>query len=73
MKFCDFINDIIRNYGDDQIAITATSSLTNLANAIVERPRFRNKIQEIDIMGVAFSLASNIRGNVTRYVELTLL
>jgi inosine-uridine nucleoside N-ribohydrolase len=69
VKSCGFTNDIIHNYGDNGISIIATDSLTNQANAIVERPGFRNKIHEIDSIGGAFSLASNIRGNVTRYAE----
>jgi inosine-uridine nucleoside N-ribohydrolase len=60
---------LFTNYEDREISNIATGSFTNLANAIVERPRFRSKIHEIDSMGGAFSSASNILGNVTRYAE----
>jgi uridine nucleosidase len=64
-----FFDEIIKRYRDGEISIIATGPLTNIANAILYRPEFIRKIGQLLIMGGAYNLGSNIRGNITNFAE----
>jgi inosine-uridine nucleoside N-ribohydrolase len=68
-NFLEFVDEIIKHYGDGDISIICTGPLTNIARAIFYRPEFIPKISQLSIMGGAYGLGSNIRGNITRYAE----
>ena len=68
-SFAEFVDEIIKHHGDGDISIISTGPLTNIAQAILFRPEFISKIDQISIMGGAYGLGSKIRGNVTRYAE----
>jgi inosine-uridine nucleoside N-ribohydrolase len=68
-NFIEFVDEIIKYYRDGDISIIATGPLTNIAQAILYRPEFIPKISQLSIMGGAYCLGSNIRGNITRYAE----
>jgi inosine-uridine nucleoside N-ribohydrolase len=68
-NFVGFIDEIINYYRDHEISIVATGPLTNIAQAIRDRPEFIRKIGQLSIMGGAYGLAGNINGNTTGYAE----
>ena len=68
-NFLGFIDEIIRYCNDGEISIIATGPLTNIARAILYRPEFIRKIDQLLIMGGAYGLGSHIRGNVTNFAE----
>jgi purine nucleosidase len=69
MTFYDYIESIIQNYRNDEISIIATGPLTNIAQAVMYKPQFIDKVSQISIMGGAFGLASETLGNVTQFAE----
>jgi inosine-uridine nucleoside N-ribohydrolase len=68
-NFLEFVDQIIKHYGDGAISIISTGPLTNIAQAISYRPELIPKINQLSIMGGAYGLGSNIRGNITRHAE----
>lgn len=68
-NFLEFVDEIMKHYGDSDISIISTGPLTNIANAILYRPEFIPKISKLSIMGGAYGLGSNVRGNITKYAE----
>jgi inosine-uridine nucleoside N-ribohydrolase len=68
-SYLDFIDEIIKYYRADEISIIASGPLTNIAQAIMYKPEFIDKVSQISIMGGAFGLANNIKGNITKFAE----
>ena len=68
-NFLGFIDEIVKYCNDDEISIIATGPLTNIARAILYRPEFIHKIDQLLIMGGAYGLGSHIRGNITNFAE----
>jgi inosine-uridine nucleoside N-ribohydrolase len=69
ISFVEFVNEIIKYSRDGDISIISTGPLTNIAQAILYKPEFIPKINQISIMGGAYGLGSKIRGNITNYAE----
>jgi inosine-uridine nucleoside N-ribohydrolase len=68
-SFLEYVDEIMKHYGDGDISIISTGPLTNIAHAILYRPEFVPKISQLSIMGGAYGLGNNIRGNITRHAE----
>ncbi|MDQ3838351.1 MAG: nucleoside hydrolase [Thermoproteota archaeon] len=68
-SFVEFVDEIIKYSRNDDISIISTGPLTNIAQAILYRPEFLSKIKQVSIMGGAYGLGSNVRGNITKYAE----
>jgi purine nucleosidase len=67
--FLGFIDEIVKYYNDKDISVIATGPLTNIARAILYRPEFIHKIDQLVIMGGAYGLGSYIQGNITDFAE----
>jgi inosine-uridine nucleoside N-ribohydrolase len=67
--FLEFIDEIVKYYNDKDISVISTGPLTNIARAILYRPEFIRKIDQLVIMGGAYSLGSYIQGNITDFAE----
>src|SRR5919198_1740445 len=67
--FLGFIDEIVKCYNDKDISVIATGPLTNVARAILYRPEFIRKIDQLVIMGGAYGLGSYIQGNTTEFAE----
>jgi inosine-uridine nucleoside N-ribohydrolase len=68
-NFLGFIDEIVKYYNNKDISVIATGPLTNIARAILYRPEFIHKIDQLLIMGGAYSLGSYIQGNITDFAE----
>jgi inosine-uridine nucleoside N-ribohydrolase len=68
-NYLEFIDEIVNQYSNGELSVIATGPLTNIAKAILYRPEFVHKIGQLLIMGGAYSLGSQIRGNVTNFAE----
>jgi inosine-uridine nucleoside N-ribohydrolase len=65
----EFIDEIVKHYSNGELSVIATGPLTNIAKALLYRPELVSKIDQLLIMGGAYSLGSHIRGNVTNFAE----
>ena len=69
-SYLDFIDEVMKYYRANEISIIASGPLTNIAQAVMYKPQFIDKVSQISIMGGAFGLANNnIKGNITRFAE----
>ena len=68
-NFLGFIDEILKYCNNKDISVIATGPLTNIAQAILYRPEFIHKIDQLLIMGGAYGLGSYIQGNITDFAE----
>jgi inosine-uridine nucleoside N-ribohydrolase len=68
-NFLGFIDQILKSCNNKDISVVATGPLTNVARAILYRPEFIHKIDQLLIMGGAYGLGSYIQGNITDFAE----